>query len=778
MKGFASGPYRAAAAIATVYFVLHLPFLASSLEDIDSTNFALGLRHFDVASHQPHPPGYPVFIALGRVSHAVVAAAMPSLPQMRVEALALAIWSAIGGAIAIVAAWALFARLDGRSTAWPLWGAALLAVAPAFWITGLRPMSDMAGLAVALAAQALLLRGFTDRRSFVLGALLGGLAAGIRVQALLLTVPLFILTLSVQRGAGVVWLLTRPIAAFVIAGLAWAVPLLAASGGLDGYMRALGTQAGEDFAWVGMLLFEPTPRRLAFALFETFVMPWGALAVAVPVLAIAAVGFVVMALRQRRTLAVLTVAFAPYALFHLLFQETAHVRYAVPIMPAVVWLTATGAASILGRQQSVPRSAALRATIAALPIAVLAVLRTIPVGIAYGGEAHPAYRAIGDIDREIAGGARPAALFSHYSLRRPLQVRVPAGVRVVEPRRSYEWLDLVDYWLNDGSAPVWFLADPKRTDLALIDPRSRSDGGQTLATEYRWSVADRPELGGTRPMGVDWYRFDSPPGWFAAEGWSLTPETGGLAKATTMGVDRVPIDAYVRRRPGPMHAMVGVYHLGGAGDPPIDFALTIDDVVVERWTLDPAQGPGALRFIDLPAGLPAGPGEYAHLSISARSAVAGRPTPPVAVRQFDIQSAGTLMYGFGEGWHEAEYDPPTGRRWRWTSERSVLRVVPATGVRLTVRGEWPPTRFSDPAPTIRITAGGREVATLQPEKMFEWSVAVPAAIVAAANGAVAIETDRVYLPGPAEGKGDERHLGLKLFEVRVDISPQIPVRPD
>ena len=41
-----------------------------------------------------------------------------------------------------------------------------------------------------------------------------------------------------------------------------------------------------------------------------------------------------------------------------------------------------------------------------------------------------------------------------------------------------------------GAAPVWFLADPKRTDLALIDPQSRRD-----VTRYRWSVArpSRPE---------------------------------------------------------------------------------------------------------------------------------------------------------------------------------------------------------------------------------------------------------------------------------------------
>ena len=55
-----------------LFLAFHLPFLPASLEDLDSINFALGLRHFDVAQHQPHPPGYPLYIALGKVAHAVV----------------------------------------------------------------------------------------------------------------------------------------------------------------------------------------------------------------------------------------------------------------------------------------------------------------------------------------------------------------------------------------------------------------------------------------------------------------------------------------------------------------------------------------------------------------------------------------------------------------------------------------------------------------------------------------------------------------------------------
>src|SRR3954462_9940756 len=103
---------RAVYAVAGAWLLAHLPFLAPALEDIDSINFALGLRHFDPALHQPHPPGYPVFIALGRLSLAVVHAAMPSVSAVHAEAIALAFWSAIGGVLALIGAARLFAAVD------------------------------------------------------------------------------------------------------------------------------------------------------------------------------------------------------------------------------------------------------------------------------------------------------------------------------------------------------------------------------------------------------------------------------------------------------------------------------------------------------------------------------------------------------------------------------------------------------------------------------------------------------------------------------------------
>jgi hypothetical protein len=763
----ASG-YARCSAIAAIYAAAHLPFLAPSLEDIDSINFALGLHDFDVARHQPHPPGYPVYIALGRASLAAVRAAAPGLDGARADALALAIWSALAGACALIAAFTVFRAVDAdrvpldRAARVALWATLLLAVAPLFWISGLRPMSDLPGLASALGAQALLVRSWVgltpdstghapdDRASryFVYGAALAGVAAGLRLQTVWLTLPLLILVAVQHRAAGFVWLLSRPLAALALGGLAWAVPLVAASGGIEPYLRAVGAQAGEDFAWVDMLWANPTPRRLAFALYETFVMPWGSIPLAVAVGAAAAAGAALTAIRAPRALALIGVAFAPYAIFHLLFQETPHVRYALPLMPAVAWLAARGL---------VAARAAAPVVVGAL--CVFAAWTSASGTLAYAREPHPAFRAIADMAAAVEP-ERPAAVFAHYAVRRPLQIQAPAGVHVVEPPRSNEWAALLDYWRNGGTAAVWFLADPRRTDLALIDPGSRRN-----VRHYDWAPAGRSEFSGTRPLGVDWYRFDDP-GWFAGEGWSLTPELGGMTRLAGNGVDRRPIEAHVRRRPDAMTAIVGARHLGTPADGSVSLAVAVDGRTIDEWTLDPAIALNVLRVIPLPAGSLDGPGAYARLAITARALHPGVATPPTAIRQFDVQPQSGLVSAFDEGWHEEEYENATGLRWRWSSGRSIIRVLPPQGVRLRLRGESPLKYFDQP-PTVRVVAGGRVVAEMRPEDDFDWTVAIADEDVRASDGRLELTTSPVYVPAQAEGTSDRRQLGLRLFAIDV-----------
>ena len=740
--------------IALLYLTAHLPFLAPALEDIDSINFALGLRHFDPALHQPHPPGYPVYMLLGHISLPLVE--MTGTRGVAAEARALAIWSALGGAACLIAAWFLSAAIaQERPTTnfWglgvPEWATLLLAASPDFWMTGLRPMSDMPGLALAVAAQALLMRRGPSGTAITAGALLAGVATGIRVQSAVLTLPLLAFVMADRPSRFVSassWRL-KALAAFVIGCLAWGIPLLIASGGVRAYIAALNTQATQDFSWVDMLWSNPTPRHIAIGLYQALVLPWASIPLAVAIGVAAGIGVLVSLLREPRVLLVLAVAFVPYFIFHLLFQQLDTTRYALPIVIPVAWLAARSFA-LAGRL----------APMVAVPFVTAALVVAVPGGVAYGRDPHPAFRAIADAVQR-ARVQPPAAVYSHYAIRRPLQAADTAGLRVVEPVTQYEWLGPVNYWRSGGAGPIWFFADARRTDLALIDPHSRSD-----VVRYRWSVESRGELNGTRPLGVDWYRLRVP-GWFAGQGWSLTPEIGGLTQSTSMGPDRRPIEAWVRRRPGPFHVVVGARHLGDAADADAELTLALDGRPVDRWPVTRAAR-NALRFIDLPDGV-AGTGPFAVVTITSRS-VDPKRSAPVAVRQFDIQPSGQLISAFAEGWHEAEYSVETGQTWRWTSERSVLRMNgPAQTVTLDIRGESP-LRYFDRPPAVRITAGAVTLAHFQPDTDFEWHVTVPAESMVNSGGAIAVEIDRVYLPGKVEGTADDRHLGLRIFDLRIN----------
>src|SRR5438445_13725936 len=59
-----------AGGLAALTLVSRWPYRACMLYNWDAVQFALALREFDVAKHQPHPPGYLLYVALGRLLNA------------------------------------------------------------------------------------------------------------------------------------------------------------------------------------------------------------------------------------------------------------------------------------------------------------------------------------------------------------------------------------------------------------------------------------------------------------------------------------------------------------------------------------------------------------------------------------------------------------------------------------------------------------------------------------------------------------------------------------
>jgi hypothetical protein len=749
----------AAAPLLLIFLAAHLLLLPRTLEDLDSINFALGVRQFDVARHQPHPPGYPVFIGLAKVSTSV-------LRSLGVDASAvrgLAIWSALGGALALPALLLLCRSVEGREhLAW--WTTCVTAASPLYWSTALRPLSDMAGFALATVAQALFVFAIRDRLrparerslaardafgamsagpAIVLGGLLAGIALGVRSQTGILTFPLMLLVLVLagDRVSGRARI--AAIGAAVLGVLVWAVPLLVASGGPAAYLRALGAQAGEDFSGVVMLWTHRTPRVAVHALVNTFVWPWtwwlGAI-----VTGLAAAGAIRILFRSPRAAVVLVVTFAPYAVFHLLFHETETVRYALPLVPLIAYLAMT-AVEIDRVRLLLPGAAAA--------LAGVSLVIVVPATTLYAREGAPIFRLFDDMAATAHGGERVDFIGLHAVARRASEWVGPVlPAPVGRAPHGREWLTLVDLWKGQPSASVWFAADPKRSDLALFDPRSRE-----LVRSYRWGFVEPPIVGGARPDNADWYRMQ-PPAWMLDRGWAVTAEVGGVTAHDGLGPHKAASIAWLRQPSGDVTVVIGGRNLGAAGDSVV-LRTSFSGAVVDSQPISPGF---FVRRLQLPAaaGSPAG---YVPLAVDAQSAS----HVPVALEQFDAQGPGVPMLAYEDGWYEPEFSQEIGHAWRWSGERSRLWVRPiGRDVTLRLAGESP-RRYFDAAPHVRVLVADREVFSFDPSSDFDQRVRLPGDLLARADGRVVLESSRFFIPGKG-GAGDQRHLALRLFAVGVD----------
>ena len=338
----------------------------------------------------------------------------------------------------------------------------------------------------------------------------------------------------------------------------------------------------------------------------------------------------------------------------------------------------------------------------------------------------------------------------NLDLRRTIQwvgADMPTFERRLPAPPKHEWLELVKYWNEGGRDPVWFVADPKRTDLALVD---RPVGRRS----YDWPMNYPVLIGGVRPADMDWYVLDSP-SWYLGEGWALTPETAGVAQEDHHGPAVRPIEGWIRRRTEALTLMIGGRNLVVDG-PSVHADVAIDGRSIDKLVV----APGAfLRFVTLPEGALEGAGRYARLSISADS-------PRLAIEQFDAQSLGHLTFGYGEGWHELELNPATGVMWRWMSERGAIRVRRvAHALRLVLTGQTDPL----PRPSrVTVRVADRVIAEFTVGREFSVQAVIPADLLTADETAIVVETDQVVVPAERSRRTqDRRHLGLRLFDVQL-----------
>lgn len=326
------GAIAAMFALATI--ITRFPFRSHRVFNWDAVNFVLAMRDYDVRLHHPHPPGYPVFVAMGRVVQLVI-------PDANNALVAVAMLLSAGG---VAALYLLGHELFGRTTG--IVAALYLLFSVTFWTNG----------AVALAYPSLALfttlvalfawRCLREGRSVPLWTPLALSAAyaiggGFRPDLLLFLLPLWIV--AHWRLPLRTILLSGSVVCAIV--LAWFVPTVALSGGWSGYWKVFRAYTSDDVL-KRYSVAENGPRALVVNIRDTAKYTGYALyALALPV-----AGAAVWLLTQLRTVRGGRMAMHPYIVLSalwmvplLLFYSWVHIGdpgYVFTFVPALLLIAA------------------------------------------------------------------------------------------------------------------------------------------------------------------------------------------------------------------------------------------------------------------------------------------------------------------------------------------------------------------------------------------------------------------------------------------------------
>src|SRR5437870_4376668 len=156
-----------------------IPFTSRFLYDQDAVQFALALEKYDVYLHQPHPPGYFVYVMLGKLINLFFHDANSSFLLL----------SLIGSGLTVVAVYYLGFIIFDRETG--LWAAAFALTSPLLWYYGELALTYAVAAFfntwIAILCWRLLQK---ESRSLYLSAVILGITGGIRQDVLIFLFPL------------------------------------------------------------------------------------------------------------------------------------------------------------------------------------------------------------------------------------------------------------------------------------------------------------------------------------------------------------------------------------------------------------------------------------------------------------------------------------------------------------------------------------------------------------------------------------------------------------
>ena len=207
-----------------ITLLLRIPFTSWLLYDQDAVQFALATEKYDVYLHQPHPPGYFLYVMSGRLLNLFFHDANSSFLVL----------SLVGSGLTVVAVYYLGVAIFDRETG--LWAALFGLTSPLLWYYGEVAVTYVVAaffnIWIAIMCWSLLQK---ESRWLYLSSIVLGITGGIRQDVLIFLLPLWlfcairfhpkqILTAGLMLGVTVA---------------AWFIPLLFMTGGPERYFAAV-----------------------------------------------------------------------------------------------------------------------------------------------------------------------------------------------------------------------------------------------------------------------------------------------------------------------------------------------------------------------------------------------------------------------------------------------------------------------------------------------------------------------------------------------------------
>ncbi len=200
-----------------------IPFTSKFLYHYDSCQFALALKKYDIALHQPHPPGYFLYVMLGRLLNCVTNDANSAFVSI----------SVLFGALTVVAIYYLGKELYQGNTA--LLAAALAITSPNLWFHGEVALTyTLEAFFSTLTAIFCwnICRGKHNQLWFAAATL--AIAGGIRQNTPAFLFPLWLYAMKDVPLRKII----ASLIIFCLLSLSWFIPMIWMTGGWDRYQNA------------------------------------------------------------------------------------------------------------------------------------------------------------------------------------------------------------------------------------------------------------------------------------------------------------------------------------------------------------------------------------------------------------------------------------------------------------------------------------------------------------------------------------------------------------